>query len=107
LQKIRSALVADPQILDYETINGTTTSQPWWLVRMRVVSFGTFLGSTSYAQRAGIQWLLMINETKEEYIRRIASKGGKALVGTPAAKAKASKAAKARWAKAKRKKDKK
>jgi hypothetical protein len=74
---------------------------------MRVVSFGTFPEFINFAQRAGIQWLLMINETKEEYIRRIASKGGKALAGTPAAKAKASKAAKARWAKAKQKKQKK
>jgi hypothetical protein len=41
------------------------------------------------------------------YHKEIASKGGKALAGTPAAKAKASKAAKARWAKAKRKKQKK
>jgi hypothetical protein len=74
---------------------------------MRVVSFGTFPEFINFAQRADIQWLLMINETKEEYIRRIASKGGKALAGTPAAKAKASKAAKARWAKAKQKKQKK
>jgi hypothetical protein len=58
-----------------------------------------------------------VDESIKQYLRRIGSKGGKALAGnpqakakaakaiagTPKAKARAAKAAKARWAKAKAK----
>jgi ribosomal protein L12E/L44/L45/RPP1/RPP2 len=47
-----------------------------------------------------------VNESVKEYLRRIGSKGGKAVAGTPQAKARAAKAAKARWAKRKQKKEK-
>ena len=38
-----------------------------------------------------------MNESIKEYLRHIGSKGGKAVAGTPQAKARAAKAAKARW----------
>jgi hypothetical protein len=47
-----------------------------------------------------------VDESIKEYLRRIGAKGGKAIVGTPKAKARAAKAAKARWAKAKAEKQK-
>jgi len=39
-----------------------------------------------------------VNESIKEYLRHIGSKGGKAVAGTPQAKARPAKAAKARWA---------
>jgi hypothetical protein len=47
-----------------------------------------------------------VNESIKEYLRRIGSKGGKAVAGTPQAKERATKAAKARWAKLKQKRKK-
>ena len=44
-----------------------------------------------------------MDQSVKEYLRRIGSKGGKAVAGTPQAKARAAKAAKARWAKRKQK----
>jgi len=64
--------------------------------------------------------VLTVDESIKQYLRRIGSKGGKALAGNPQAKAKAAakaiagtpkaktraaKAAKARWAKRKQKKE--
>jgi hypothetical protein len=46
-----------------------------------------------------------VDETIKEYLRRIGAKGGKAVAGTPQAKERAAKAAKARWAKRKQKKE--
>ena len=48
-----------------------------------------------------------MDESIKEYLRHIGSKGGKAVAGTPQAKARAAKAAKARWAKRKQKKSEK
>ncbi|HXO96405.1 MAG TPA: hypothetical protein VN857_07460 [Chthoniobacterales bacterium] len=47
-----------------------------------------------------------MNESIKEYLRRIGSKGGKAVAGTPQAKERAAKAAQARWAKLKQKRKK-
>jgi hypothetical protein len=47
-----------------------------------------------------------VNESIKEYLRRIGSKGGKAVAGTPQAKERAAKAAQARWAKLKQKRKK-
>jgi hypothetical protein len=48
-----------------------------------------------------------VDESIKEYLRRIGAKGGKAVAGTPQAKARAAKAAKARWTKRKQKKSEK
>jgi hypothetical protein len=47
-----------------------------------------------------------IKDPTKAYLRKIGDKGRKAIAGTPAAKERARKAAKARWAKAKQKKTK-
>jgi ribosomal protein L12E/L44/L45/RPP1/RPP2 len=46
----------------------------------------------------------LVDESIKEYLRHIGAKGGKAVAGTPQAKERAAKAAKARWAKRKQKK---
>jgi hypothetical protein len=48
-----------------------------------------------------------VDKSIKEYLRRIGSKDGKAVAGTPQAKARAAKAAKARWTKRKQKKSEK
>jgi ribosomal protein L12E/L44/L45/RPP1/RPP2 len=48
-----------------------------------------------------------VDKSIKEYLRRIGAKGGKAVAGTPQAKARAAKAAKVRWTKRKQKKSEK